>query len=144
MALVSLQETIDTSTPAGRLIFHLFGALAEFERNLIRERTQAGLTAARARGRAGGRPAALDPAKRALAVQLYEARTLSVAQICATLGISKPTLYAYVRAHQAASQSQQNPTKSRQRLHADPFGSSRPCVNQSLCTVGERLVLTDE
>ena len=112
VALVSLQETIDTSTPAGeRLTFHLFGALAEFERNLIRERTQAGLTAARARGRAGGRPAALDPAKRALAVQLYEARTLSVAQICATLGISKPTLYAYVRAHQAASQSQQNPAK---------------------------------
>ena len=111
MALVSLQETIDTSTPAGRLTFHLFGALAEFERNLIRERTQAGLTAARARGRAGGRPAALDPAKRALAVQLYEARTLSVAQICATLGISKPTLHAYVRAHQAASQSQQNPAK---------------------------------
>ena len=111
MALVSLQETIDTSTPAGRLTFHLFGALAEFERNLIRERTQAGLTAARARGRAGGRPAALDPVKRALAVQLYEARTLSVAQICATLGISKPTLYAYVRAHQAASQSQQNPAK---------------------------------
>ena len=90
MALVSLQETIDTSTPAGRLIFHLFGALAEFERNLIRERTQAGLTAARARGRAGGRPAALDPATRALAVQLYEARTLSVVQICGTLGISKP------------------------------------------------------
>ncbi len=111
VALVSLQETIDTSTPAGRLTFHLFGALAEFERNLIRERTQAGLTAARARGRAGGRPVALDPAKRALAVQLYEARTLSVAQICATLGISKPTLYAYVRAHQAASQSQQNPAK---------------------------------
>ena len=111
MALVSLPETIDTSTPAGRRIFHLFGALAEFERNLIRERTQAGLTAARARGRAGGRPAALDPVKRALAVQLYEARTLSVAQICATLGISKPTLYAYVRAHQAASQSQQYPAK---------------------------------
>ena len=109
MALVSLQETIDTSTPAGRLTFHLFGALAEFERNLTRERTQAGLTAARVR--AGGRPAALDPAKRALAVQLYEARTLSVAQICATLGISKPTLYAYVRAHKAASQSQQNPAK---------------------------------
>ena len=111
VALLSLQETIDTSTPAGRLTFHLFGALAEFERNLIRERTQAGLTAARARGRSGGRPAALDPAKRALAVQLSEARTLSVAQICSTLGISKPTLYAYVRAHQAANQPQQNHAK---------------------------------
>ena len=111
VALLSLQETINTSTPAGRLTFHLFGALAEFERNLIRERTQAGLTAARARGRSGGRPAALSHDKRNLVVQLYEARTLSVAKICATMGISKPTLYAYVRAHQAANQPQQNQAK---------------------------------
>ena len=85
--LQSLHEVIDTSTPTGRLTFHLFGALAEFERNLIAERTQAGLKAARARGRVGGRPKALDADKRALAVKL-----------CAMMGISKPTLYAYVRA----------------------------------------------
>jgi DNA invertase Pin-like site-specific DNA recombinase len=56
VALVSLTESIDTSTPGSRLVFHVFGALAEFERDLIRERTQAGLAAARARGRVGGRP----------------------------------------------------------------------------------------
>ncbi len=111
VALLSLQETIDTSTPAGRLTFHLFGALAEFERNLIRERTQAGLTAARARGRSGGRPAALSRDKRDLAVQLYNARTLSVAKICATMGISKPTLYAYVRAQETANKPKQKPAK---------------------------------
>ena len=93
----SLQESIDTTSPGGRLIFHLFGALAEFERNLIRERTQAGLAAARARGRCGGRPPALDPEKRQLAVSLYEQRQYPVKQICTMLGISKPTLYAYVR-----------------------------------------------
>lgn len=102
VALLSLQETIDTSTPSGHLTFHLLEALAEFERNLIRERTQAGLAAARARGRSGGRPPTLDRDKRDLVVQPYEARTLSVAKTCATMGISKPTLYAYVRAHQAA------------------------------------------
>ena len=93
----SLQESIDTPSPGGRLIFHLFGALAEFERNLIRERTQAGLAAARARGRCGGRPPALDLEKRRLAVSLYEQRPYPVKQICTMLGISKPTLYAYVR-----------------------------------------------
>ena len=100
-ALQSLQEVIDTSTSTGKLTFHLFGALAEFERNLIRERTQAGLIAARSRGRLGGRRKALDPDKRALAVRLYNEKRQSVAKICAIMGISKPTLYAYVRAAQA-------------------------------------------
>ena len=98
MALESLAETINTSTSTSKLTFHLFGALAEFERNLIRERTQAGLAAARARGRLGGRPSALDPDKRALAVQLDREKKLTVAKICAMMGISKPTLYTYVRA----------------------------------------------
>lgn len=98
VALQSLQEVIDTATPTGRLTFHLFGALAEFERNLIRERTQAGLAAARARGRLGGRPKTLDPDKRDLAVRLYDEKKLPIAKICAMMGISKPTLYAYVRA----------------------------------------------
>ena len=98
VALQSLSETIDTATPTGQLTFHLFGALAEFERNLIRERTQAGLAAARARGRLGGRPQALDADKRALAVRLYREKTLTIARICEMMGISKPTLYAYVRA----------------------------------------------
>jgi DNA invertase Pin-like site-specific DNA recombinase len=93
----SLQETIDTASPSGKLTFHLFAALAEFERNLIRERTQAGLSAARARGRMGGRPKALDKDQRALAVELYNGKKNSLKKICEMLGISKPTLYAYVR-----------------------------------------------
>ncbi len=67
----SLTEQIDTTTSGGKLVFHLFGALAEFERDLIKERTQAGLRAARARGRLGGRPKALTPKKAAMAQALY-------------------------------------------------------------------------
>jgi DNA invertase Pin-like site-specific DNA recombinase len=78
-----------------------FGALAEFERNLIRERTQTGPQAARARGRKGGRPKSLDADKRALAVQLYEDKNHTVKQICQMMGISKPTLYEYIDAHRA-------------------------------------------
>ncbi|HEX9504228.1 MAG TPA: recombinase family protein [Patescibacteria group bacterium] len=92
----SLQESIDTTTSGGRLIFQIFGALAEFERNLIRERTQAGLTAARVRGRKGGRPKALDTKKTELAYQLYDAKKHTIKEICQMLGISKPSLYAYL------------------------------------------------
>ena len=67
----SLTEAMDTTTSGGKLIFHIFGALAEFERNLIQERTQAGLAAARARDRRGGRPYALDDKKRVTAVRMY-------------------------------------------------------------------------
>jgi DNA invertase Pin-like site-specific DNA recombinase len=96
VGLKSLQESIDTTSSGGQLIFHMFGALAEFERNLIRERTQAGLTAARARGRKGGRKKALDRTKRAHAVELYHSRKHTVPEICALMGISRATLYAYV------------------------------------------------
>jgi DNA invertase Pin-like site-specific DNA recombinase len=96
IGLMSLQEKIDTSSSGGKLIFHMFGALAEFERNLVRERTQAGLSAARARGRKGGRPKTLDPAKRKLVVQLYDAKQHTIAEICRMMGISKPTLYNYL------------------------------------------------
>ena len=93
----SLTEQLDTTTSGGRLIFHVFGALAEFERDLIRERTQAGLAAARARGRQGGRPRKLGtPARVALAQALDDDRRHSVAEICRTLGISRATLYRYV------------------------------------------------
>lgn len=93
----SLQESIDTSTSGGKLIFQIFGALAEFERNLISERTKAGLTAARARGRVGGRPRALDKKKAAWAYRLYDEKSHSVKEICQLLEISKSTLYAYLR-----------------------------------------------
>jgi DNA invertase Pin-like site-specific DNA recombinase len=88
----SLTENIDTTTSGGKLIFHIFGALAEFERNLIRERTQAGLTAARARGKRGGRPKVLTGKKLSIAQDLYEKRH-PIAEICRTLKVSKATLY---------------------------------------------------
>ncbi len=96
VGLRSLQENIDTTTSGGRLVFHLFGALAEFERNLIRERTQAGLSAARARGRLGGRPKLLDPKKQELTLRLYRERQHSISEICTMMGISKSTLYNYL------------------------------------------------
>lgn len=95
----SLIENIDTTTSGGKLIFHIFGSLAEFERSLIVERTQAGLSAARARGRKGGRPRGTtlhDPKKLALAQELYAERDQSVLEICKTLGISRSTFYRYV------------------------------------------------
>lgn len=106
VGLLSLHEAIDTTTTSGKLTFHLFGALAEFERNLIRERTQAGLAAARARGKKGGRPTALGKDKRELAVRLYHENQMPIAKICTMLGISKPTLYAYVRANEAADKAE--------------------------------------
>jgi DNA invertase Pin-like site-specific DNA recombinase len=93
----SLTENIDTTTSGGKLIFHIFGALAEFERNLIRERTNAGLTAARARGRKGGRPKSLTMKQRSIALELYEKRH-PIAEICQTLKISKATPYRSIKA----------------------------------------------
>ena len=99
VALKSLQESIDTGTPTGKLVFHIFGALAEFERHLIVERTQAGLSAARARGRLGGRPKTLDADEKQVVIDLYNAKQLPIKKICEMMGISKPTLYSYVRDH---------------------------------------------
>ena len=89
----SVTEGIDTTTPGGRLVFHLFGALAEFERDLIRERTNAGLQAARARGRRGGRPLTMTAEKSAVARQMYDSRKYTVATIAAALGVSRATIY---------------------------------------------------
>lgn len=97
IGLKSLQESIDTSSSSGKLIFHIFAALAEFERNLIRERTQAGLQAARARGRLGGRPKTLTKDQRMLAVKLYDEKQHTIQQICQMMKISKPTLYKYIK-----------------------------------------------
>ncbi len=96
IALKSLKENIDTSTPTGRLVFHIFGALSEFERSLIVERTYAGLAAARARGGKGGRSKTLDKDKRDVAVDLYNQKKLTVRKICEMMEISKPTLYKYI------------------------------------------------
>lgn len=92
----SLNEMIDTSSSSGKLIFHIFGALAEFERNLIRERTTAGLEAARARGRVGGRPKKLNAEKLHLMRTLYDEKKYSIKHICDIVGVSKQTLYNHL------------------------------------------------
>jgi DNA invertase Pin-like site-specific DNA recombinase len=100
VGLKSLHDPIDTTTAQGRFTFNLFAALAEFERDLIKERTQAGLQAARARGRLGGRPKGLSEAaqKKAVAAEaLYHKGELSVNDIAHNLDISKATLYSYLR-----------------------------------------------
>ena len=96
VGLRSLKEAIDTDSSTGQLVFHIFGALAEFERALIRERTHAGLAAARARGRVGGRRKRLGEEQRRHAVELYRSRQRTVKEICALVGVSRSTLYAYV------------------------------------------------
>ena len=93
----SVTEAIDTTTSGGKLVFHIFAALAEFERTLIRERTRAGLKAARARGRQGGRPMTLSEDKRRMAQALRDDPKQSVASICKALGITRTTFYRYTQ-----------------------------------------------
>jgi len=94
----SLTEQIDTTTSGGKLIIHVFGAFAEFERDLMRQRTKAGLAAARARGRLGGRRKALDTSTKVdMAQALYNDKTHSIADIWKTLGVSRATLYRHIR-----------------------------------------------
>jgi DNA invertase Pin-like site-specific DNA recombinase len=97
IGLRSLQEQLDTSTSGGKLIFHIFASLAEFERDLIRERTNAGLAAARARGRKGGRPKGVDEKKRKAALALKRDVHYSIREICEIVGISRNTYYKYTR-----------------------------------------------
>lgn len=100
VGLKSLHDNIDTTTPQGRLTFNIFASLAEFERDLISERTKAGLESARARGRKGGKPKGLSKQAEATACAaetLYKEGSLSVNQIAEQLGIAKNTLYKYLR-----------------------------------------------
>jgi DNA invertase Pin-like site-specific DNA recombinase len=94
----SLTEGIDTSSPGGRLLFHLIGAIAQFERDLISERTRAGLKAARARGISGGRPSVMTPEKVSVAREMYASRDYSVAAIAQTIGVSRATIYRHLQA----------------------------------------------
>jgi len=98
----SLTESIDTTTSGGRLVFNIFGSLAEFEREIIRERTQAGLQSARSRGKTGGRPKALTEKQVQQLRQLAADKTNSVAEICKTYGISRMTFYRYVNAEETS------------------------------------------
>ncbi len=95
IGFVSLTEAIDTTTPAGRLLFGVMASLAQFERDVIRERTTAGLAAAKARGRVGGRPTIMTPDNLAVARQML-ADGKPKAVVAKTIGVSRPTLYAYL------------------------------------------------
>lgn len=92
----SLSENIDTTTSGGKLVFHIFGALAEFERELIRERTNAGLSAARARGRVGGRPSVMTPDKIATVRKMYASNDYTVSAIAEVVGVSRATVYRHI------------------------------------------------
>ena len=92
----SLTEAMDTTTPGGRLIFQIFGAMSEFERSIIRERTKAGLEAARARGRKGGRPTVMTPEKIKIARSLYDSKNYTVETIAKELGVSRKTVYRHL------------------------------------------------
>lgn len=96
IGLVSITESMDTTTPGGKLIFHVFGALAEFERSIIRERTNAGLRAARAQGRTGGRPPAMNEADIQAAQALIASDTMSFKAVADRIGVSSSTLYRYL------------------------------------------------
>ena len=96
MFFKSVQESIDTASSGGKLIFHVFGALAEFERDMIRERTLAGIEAAKRRGKIGGRPKKMDKKKISLARTMHDDPSNSVSDICEILNISKSTLYRYL------------------------------------------------
>ncbi len=101
----SLTEHIDTTTAGGRLVFHLFGALAEFERDLIRDRTLAGLAAAKSRGRTGGRPPVMTPSKLAAAQQMHASGQHSIATIAAALDVSRTSVYRHLPRSGSANRS---------------------------------------
>jgi len=96
VGFASLQEGFDTTTSGGKLVFQIFGALAEFERNLIRERTKAGLAAAKARGRVGGRKEKLSDEQIKTMLRMSESNQHTIKEICQVMGISKPTYYRYL------------------------------------------------
>ncbi|MGI8494829.1 MAG: recombinase family protein [Pyrinomonadaceae bacterium] len=99
VGFISLQENIDTTTSGGKLIFHVFGALAEFERELIRERTNAGLASARSRGRMGGRPRAMTDKQLRIAQTMLKDPKTTIKDVCETLQVSKTTLYRYLNSN---------------------------------------------
>ena len=97
MYFMSLQENIDTTSTGGKLIFHIFAALAEFEREIISERTKSGLKAARARGRFGGRPKKLNEEQAQMVKKMWKDHTISIEEICRSFDISRSTLYLYLK-----------------------------------------------
>jgi DNA invertase Pin-like site-specific DNA recombinase len=96
-AVIIPKENIDTTTIGGKLVFHICGSLAEFEQEIIRERTQAGLASARSRGRIGGRPKTLTARQVQILRNMAADNSLAVSDICRTLGIGRTTFYRYVK-----------------------------------------------
>jgi len=124
----SLRESIATTTAGGRLVFHLFGALAQFERQIIRDRTVAGLTAGRARGRVGGRPSKLSAKQVRQVRRMYDARELTVEQIGAVLGVSRTTIYwALGKTTTPAPPATATPASARQ---AEPVAAAKETATQ--------------
>jgi DNA invertase Pin-like site-specific DNA recombinase len=127
----SLQENIDTTSSGGKLIFHIFASLAEFERDIIRERTNAGLSAARARGKKGGRPKGVDEKKKKAAMALKKDPERSVKEICEIVGISRNTYYKYTRSedkHEKPSQSTGQERLATQERSRDNLPAPQPRV----------------
>lgn len=121
----SLQEQMDTTTSGGKLIFHIFAALAAFERELIRERTNAGLAAARARGRLGGRPRGVDQKKQKAALALKKDAGYSIREICEIVGISRNTYYKYTRAEATSHPPPRHAPGSTESIPLPQAGESR-------------------
>lgn len=109
----SLQENVDTTSSGGRLVFHIFASLAEFERDLIQERTNAGLAAARARGRQGGRPSLLTKEKLETARRLYAQKDMTVQKIGEVLGVSRTTVYRALQRESAAAPVRRRPAAAK-------------------------------
>lgn len=97
IAFKSITEHIDTTSAGGKLVFHIFGAMAEFERNIISERTTAGLEAARKRGRVGGRKRKLSDTQITLMKEMYNSKKHSLSEIGKAFGVSKGTVYTWVK-----------------------------------------------
>lgn len=97
ISLISITENIDTSTPGGMLVFHIFGAIAQFETDLIRQRTFAGLESARSRGKLGGRPKKINEASSEKIFELIKNSSFSAHEIANLLGVSKATIYRHIK-----------------------------------------------
>lgn len=116
----SVTEAINTTTSGGKLVFHIFAALAEFERTLIQERTRAGLKAARARGRQGGRPRTLNEDKRRMAQALRDDPGQSVASICKALGITRTTFYRYTTGKDTQGKNDEQAKEAKESEKVEP------------------------
>lgn len=121
--LVSLTEQIDTANAGGRLIFHVFGAVAQFERDLVSERTKAGLAAARARGKRGGRPAKLKPKDIRIILQIMKDKTITATDIAKRFGVSRATIQRGLRTYRETEEAKELDKLIKARKRAEKAGN---------------------